>query len=95
MECIFRIAQDGIMNLVPYLTKRIVRTKNLEVCKKLIMYRYHGVPTIPDEQVREAINNLSPGCFVLELTLPNGNIEALALHKFEQALSTMIPRENL
>mmetsp|Transcript_1037 Transcript_1037/g.1888 ORF Transcript_1037/g.1888 Transcript_1037/m.1888 type:complete len:466 (+) Transcript_1037:576-1973(+) len=33
VECIYRIAQDGIMNVVPYMTKRIIRTRNAEVLK--------------------------------------------------------------
>ena len=52
-ECIFRIAQDGILNLVPYMSKRIVRTKNVEVAKKLIMYRYNGLDSLNDKDVQE------------------------------------------
>lgn len=61
------------------------------------MYRYHGLHaiSIPDAVAREGINALSPGCFVLAYTLPDGNVEALAMHKFNDALSTMIPKENL
>jgi predicted HAD superfamily hydrolase len=40
-ECIYRIVQDGISNLVPYMTKRIVSTNSLEVFKKLIMFKYN------------------------------------------------------
>lgn len=48
-ECIFRVAQDGIMNLVPHMTKRIVRTKNLEILKQFIMSRYSAFEALPDE----------------------------------------------
>ena len=61
------------------------------------MYRYHGLnaQSIPDEEDRKAILATSPGCFVLAYKLPDGNYEALAMHKFNDALSTMIPKENL
>lgn len=97
MECIFRIAQDGIINVVPYMTKRIIKTENIHVFKQFIMHRYHGLHanSIPDDHAREEINQLSPGCFVLAYKLPDGNVEALAMHKFNDALSTMIPKENL
>lgn len=94
-ECIFRIAQDGILNLVPYMSKRIIKTRNAAVAKKLIMYRYNGVEALDDEEVQSQIEDLSPGCFVLSWQLPNGQIEALSMHKFNLALSTMIPKENL
>ena len=59
------------------------------------MYRYNGVESLNDKDVQEQMEELSPGCFVLAYVLPNGNIEALAMHKFQHALSTMIPKENL
>lgn len=54
MECIFRIVQDGIINIVPYMNKRIIKTENLNVFKQFIMYRYHGVHanSIPDDEAR-------------------------------------------
>lgn len=27
-ECIFRIVQDGVLNIVPYMTKRLIYTEN-------------------------------------------------------------------
>ena len=33
MECIFRVVQDGIINIVAHMTKRIVRTRNVVVIK--------------------------------------------------------------
>jgi hypothetical protein len=97
MECIFRIAQDGIINVIPHMSKRIIKTDNIAVFKQFIMHRYHGLHaiSIPDAETRKQILALSPGCFVLAYTLPDGNVEALAMHKFNDALSTMIPKENL
>ena len=41
----------------------------------------------------KAVDELHPGCFVLAVEMPDGNVEALAMHKFEHALSTMVCRE--
>jgi hypothetical protein len=42
-ECIYRVAQDGLLNIVPYLTKRVVRTKNRDVFRRLITRRYNDI----------------------------------------------------
>lgn len=95
-ECIFRVVQDGILNLVPYMTKRIVRSKSVDLLKTLISQRHNDLPTLPAEkETLESIDALTPGCFVLVIELPEGNIEALAMHKFKEALSTMVGKENL
>jgi hypothetical protein len=41
-ECIFRAVQDGVINIVPYMTKRLVKSKNVELFKKFIMHRYNS-----------------------------------------------------
>jgi hypothetical protein len=35
-ECIYRVVQDGLTNLVPYMTKRVVRTKNFDLFRMMI-----------------------------------------------------------
>jgi hypothetical protein len=95
-ECIFRIVQDGVLNLIPYMTKRIIRTTDVSIFKKCISKRYNGSYSIfgDDKETAEELDTYSPGCFVLVLTgLDGKNIEALTMHKFENALSTMIGRE--
>jgi hypothetical protein len=42
-ECIFRISQDGILNLIPYMTKRIVYTDNEETFKFFIRKKSNDV----------------------------------------------------
>jgi len=37
--------------------------------------------------------DLSPGCFVLVIEFPDGNMEAVTMHRFLHALSTMISKE--
>lgn len=77
------------------MTKRIVTTTNLEIFKRFISKRYNGSvsTTMADPNLKEAIRKLTPGCFVFVYKLPNGKVEALAMHKFEYAISTMVNRE--
>ena len=67
------------------MTKRLVRTKNIDLLKKLIMFRYNDF-TIEnlcnDKGFYEQINEFHLGCFVVVIELDNGNIEALTMHKF-------------
>jgi hypothetical protein len=41
-DCIYRIIQDGVLNVLPYMTKRVVRSTNLAYFKMLISNRYNG-----------------------------------------------------
>ena len=59
------------------------------------MNRYSAVDELQDHLVQDQIDLLSPGCFVLALELSNYNFEALAMHKCNKAISTMITKENL
>jgi hypothetical protein len=86
------------MNIIPYMTKRIIYTSDVTILKKCISKRYNGSYSIfgEDKQNADELADFSPGCFVLCLTdLDGKNIEALTMHKFENALSTMICRENV
>ena len=80
---------------MPYMTKRIVRSKNLECFKQLILRRYNGSQAIGDEDVHKQIDELSPGCFVFVYEHTESLHEAITMHKFEYALSTMVGRENV
>lgn len=49
-----------------------------------------------NKETANEVAELAPGCFVLVLEgLEGGSVEALTMHKFEHALSTMICRENI
>jgi len=41
-ECIFRIVQDGVLNVLPYMTKKVIRCKNMAYFKTLFTNRYNG-----------------------------------------------------
>ena len=94
-ECIFRIVQEGIMNIVPYMTKRLVRSSNMQVFNQFISFRYNGIDGLKtiDKQVYDAISDISQGCFAFLLEMPDGKVEAITMHKFSHALSTMIAKE--
>ena len=40
-DCIYRIVQDGVLNILPYLTKRVIKTTSLDIFKAFIMSRYN------------------------------------------------------
>lgn len=94
-ECIFRIQQEGALAMVPFMTKRLVRTNDLSILKWLISHRMTSLDAVTDLKAREQIDGLTPGCFVFVVHLPNGLIEAIVLHKFKDAVSTMVSKENL
>lgn len=45
VECIYRVCQDGIRFLLPWLSSRIMLTDCAETFKRLIMHRYHDQDT--------------------------------------------------
>lgn len=71
-ECIFRISQDGLLNLIPYMTKRIVYAPTLEVFKYFLMHKNVEIQDVPGESLRQEIDNFSTGCFILAVKLPKG-----------------------
>lgn len=95
-ECIYRVVQDGLIHMVPFMTKRLVRTKNFGLFKMMIMNRYNPVTLehLGDEDFFKAADNLTTGCFVFVLELPDGHIEAIPMHRFQSSLSTMIGKES-
>jgi len=71
MECIYRVSQDGLRFLMPWLKRRIVYTKDLDSFKRCIMYRYHALGVeddtcqIPDETFCQEMKDFTPGCFIV------------------------------
>ena len=80
------------------MTKRVVRSRNLSVFKKLISIRYNGSQSLDDDAVHKELETMTPGCFVFVYEMYSGNelvaAEPLTMHKFDYALSTMISKEN-
>lgn len=42
-ECMYRICYEGLHSIVPYMTKRVVKSKSMEMLKKLIMNRLNPI----------------------------------------------------
>jgi len=95
-ECLYRVAQDGLANVAPFMTKRIVRTTSLATLRQLIMHRYSAIESLEDEALRPEIGKLSPGCFVIALELACGNTEFLSMHICKSDLLALgLPKESL
>ena len=81
--------------MLPYLTKRVIRSKSIDIFKQFIMSRYNGFEeACYDDDFKQLIEDLTPGCFVFVVELANGDVEALSMHKFKNALSTMISKDH-
>jgi hypothetical protein len=72
-ECIFRISQDGLLNLIPYMSKRLVYAPNLETFKYFLMHKNIDVEDVPNPELKKQIDDLSTGCFILAIKLPKGS----------------------
>ena len=99
VECIYRVCQDGISFLLPWLSNRIVYTSCFETFRRFIMNRYHEQETdIADQELVAKIKELSVGCFIVIYKTGDavGNVEALTMHNFgSEKVSSMISKENL
>ena len=99
VECIYRVCQDGIRFLLPWLKSRTIYTSCFETFKRFIVHRYHEKDNdIPDKELVRQISQMSVGCFIVIFRTGDaiGNVEALTLHNFGgDKVSSMISKENL
>ena len=98
MECIYRICQDGLRFLLPWITKRHIKTSDYNTFRRFIVERYHDIPDdIPDKAVAEGIDDMSVGCFVVSYETRDNtdNVEPVVLHRFQRNISSMISKENV
>ena len=59
------------------------------------MRKYHDLSDIVDENLRQALEKTSNGCFVVVFENPDKAIEAIVMHRFINNISSMIAKENL
>ena len=99
VECIYRVCQDGIRFLLPWLRNRILYTACPATFKRFITHRYHDqTKDIPDKELGEQIAKLAVGCFIVIFKTGDsvGNVEPLTCHNFGgEKVSSMISKENL
>ena len=93
-ECIFRIYQDGVLNVVPYMTKRLIHAGSEDEFKQFLKHKMLDIEEIQGEQLKKDIADLTGGCFILALKIGQ-NFEALTMHKFPKQVSLMISKEGI
>lgn len=93
-ECIFRISQNGVHHIYPFMTKRIY-TISLELFKVFLTNKKMKLEDIPDADFKEKMNNLSCGCFVCLTEVKDGYKEALVMHRHFTHVNTMVSDLNL
>ena len=94
-ECIFRLSQDGLLNIIPYMKKRLVYAPTEQIFKLFLMQKNLEVDLLPEEGgLRKDIDDLTPGCFVLAVKI--GHLtEGIVMHKFPKNVNMMVSRENI
>jgi hypothetical protein len=95
VECIFRINQDGAGWCLPHMEKRVIRSKNFSEFKRILISKYHDIDNCEDAELRQHMNDMTVGCFLIVFELENGNIEPVVMHRFVKNMSCMIAKENL
>ena len=95
-ECIFRISQDGLLNLLPYMTKRLVYARTMDQFKYFLMHKNIEVDTVSEEGgLRKEIDDMTTGCFILALKIQETLVEGITMHKFPKSVNMMVSRENI
>ena len=94
-ECIFRLSQDGLLNIIPYMKKRLVYAPSEQIFKIFLMQKNLEVDNLSEEgHLRKVIDDLTPGCFVLAVKI--GHLtEGIVMHKFPKNVNMMVSRENI
>jgi len=94
-ECIFRISQDGLLNLIPYMNKRLIFVSTMEQFKYFLMHKNIDVDSISEEgALRKQVDDLTTGCFILALRMNERLVEGIVMHKFPKNVNMMVSREN-
>lgn len=94
LECIYRISQNGVYHIYPFMTKRIFNI-DLETFKFFLYNRKIEVTEIAESPFKDDMLNLSCGCFVVVTKINETQEEALVLHRHHKHINTMISDLNL
>lgn len=97
-ECIYRISQDGVLNVLPYMTKRLITITDEDDFKQFLKHKMLDIDSITQSvkspNLRAEISDLTAGCFILALKVGQ-SYEALTMHKFPRQVSLMISKEGI
>lgn len=92
-ECIFRISQDGVYHIYPYMTKRVIKC-SLDFMRFCVEKVRVEIPEIEDEAKKSELNDLPLGCFVLAAPLGDRE-ELLVMHRHATQINFMLNQHNL
>lgn len=59
------------------------------------MFKYHELTDLQDENLRNNVDKLSIGCFIIVFIDKDDQIEPVVMHRFAKNISSMIAKENL
>jgi len=62
--CNYRVCQDGLMYVLPFMRKRIFYV-GLDFFKKILKITDYKIADIENEEIRNTLNNMTFGCIVL------------------------------
>lgn len=92
VDCNYRICQDGLMFIIPFLRKRIFYV-NLDFFKKILKDTDYKYMDIKDDEIRNTIKKMSYGCVIIiclknfeELKMTQKNINELEHSKYMELL---------
>ena len=95
-ECIFRVSQDGLLNLIPYMNKRLIYVSTMAQFKYFLMTKNIDVDSISEEGgLKKEVDDLTTGCFILALKVQERLVEGIVMHKFPKNVNMMVSRENI
>ena len=93
-ECIFRISQNGVYHVYPFMTKRILKI-DLDMFLLLLDKQKIEFNEIPESEFKESVMKLTWGCFVVVTSINETQEEVMVLHRHFHHLNTMISELNL
>uniref|UniRef100_A0A7S3J873 SAM-dependent MTase RsmB/NOP-type domain-containing protein n=1 Tax=Euplotes harpa TaxID=151035 RepID=A0A7S3J873_9SPIT len=93
-ECIFRISQNGVNHIYPFMTKRLVYT-DLETFLLVVNKKRIELKDLPEGDFKDKVTSLSCGCFVCVTKVNEEQEEAIVLHRHFHHINTMISELNM
>ena len=94
VDCIFRISQNGVRHIYPFMKKRIFYI-DIEMFKFLLNVKRINVEELEESDFKLNMKKLSCGCFVVVTKVGEDKEEALVLHRHVKHINTMISELNL
>jgi len=92
-ECIYRISQNGVYHVYPFMTKRVFRVP-LDIFKQMLNSARIEVESMEESQFKTEMQGLTCGCFVI-VTEVGDQEEALVLHRHFTHINHMVSDLNL